>query len=368
MKFNDNSLRRYLDNPEPAIRAILVFGADEGLVRERAAAIAAVIVEDLADPFRVSNLDAPEVVADPASLADEAAALSMTGGRRLIRVHQVGERTRPAFEAFFQSPPSDSLVVAVAGDLAPKSKLRGMFENARDAAAIACFSDNAESLDRLVETALGGYGLTVSADAKSWLIQHLGSDRMVSRQELEKLATYMGASGGPDGAQSSVGGPTAGTPDGTVELEDAVACIGDSSAQMFDQAGAAAMRGDTQAMLGALTRALESGNSAVGILRLIARRLLRLHFVASTIQAGGRQDAAFKGLKPPAFSREAAELAALVPLWSPGRLIGAIELINEAEAQCKTTGMPAEAVCTRAMMRLAHAASQARGTRKVSTG
>lgn len=357
MKFNDNSLRRYLDNPEPAVRAVLVFGPDEGLVRERAAAIAAVIVEDPADPFRVSNLDASDVVGDPASLADEAAALSMTGGRRLIRVHQVGERTRPAFEALFQAPPSDSLVIAVAGDLAPKSKLRGMFENARDAAAIACFSDNAESLDRLVEATLGGYGLTVSHDAKSWLVQHLGSDRMLSRQELEKLATYMGAGSEPDGST-----------DGSVEIEDAVACIGDSSAEMFDQAGVAAMRGDTQAMLGALTRALESGNSAVGILRLIGRRLQRLHFVASAVQAGGRQDAAFKGLKPPAFSREAAELAAFMPLWSPGRLIGAIELINEAEAQCKTTGMPAEAVCTRAMMRLAHAASQARGARNASTG
>ncbi len=357
MKFNDNSLRRYLDNPEPAIRAVLVFGADEGLVRERAAAIAAVIVEDPADPFRVANLDASAVAADPASLVDEAAALSMTGGRRLIRVHQANERIGAAFEAFFQAPPNDSLVVAVAGDLAPRSKLRAMFETARDAAAIACFPDNAESLDKLVGTVLGNYGLAVSADAKSWLVQHLGSDRMVSRQELEKLATYMGAGDGSDAAVA-----------GAVELEDAIACIGDSSAEMFDQAGAAAMRGDTQAMLSALIRALESGNSAVGILRLIARRLQRLHFVASTIQAGGRQEVAFKGLKPPAFSREAAELAALVPLWSPGRLAGALELINAAEAQCKTTGMPADALCTRAMMRLAHAASQARSARQAHAG
>lgn len=353
MKFNDNSFLRYLSNPEPAIRAILIFGADEGLVRERANAVGAAVVEDLGDPFRVANLDAAAITADPASLADEAAALSMTGGRRLIRVHQVNERLAAAFEALLQGPPGDSLVVAVAGELTPRSKLRAMFEAAPDAAAIACFSDNAESLDRLVTSALSRYGLKVSRDAKAWLVQHLGSDRMVSRQELEKLATYMGA-----------GGDTEPTAEVTVELEDAVACIGDSSAEMFDQAGIAAMRGDTQGMLSALSRALESGSNPVGILRLIGRRLQRLHFVASTLQTGGNRDAAFKGLKPPAFSREAAELAALLPLWSPGRLSGALELINEAEAQCKTTGMPAEAVCTRAMMRLAHAASQAQGARQ----
>src|SRR5262245_64516462 len=89
MKIDARSLARFIKQPDPACQAVLVFGEDSGLVRERAEAIARTVVEDLADPFRVADLTGDTIADDPARLADEAAAMAMTGGRRVVRVRHV---------------------------------------------------------------------------------------------------------------------------------------------------------------------------------------------------------------------------------------------------------------------------------------
>ena len=70
MKIDFKSVERFIKAPDPAARAILVFGADDGLVRERAAALARTIVPDLGDPFRVAEFSGEALVSDPALLVD----------------------------------------------------------------------------------------------------------------------------------------------------------------------------------------------------------------------------------------------------------------------------------------------------------
>ena len=86
--------------PPPGLVAALIYGPDQGLVRERADKLARTVVPDLSDPFRVADLDESALGADPARLADEAAALSMLGGRRVVRVRSVGKRPGEALREF----------------------------------------------------------------------------------------------------------------------------------------------------------------------------------------------------------------------------------------------------------------------------
>ena len=46
--------------------------------------------------------------------------------------------------------------------------------------------------------------------------------------------------------------------------------------------------------------------------------------------------------------------------WPLARVASAMALVLDAERDCKTTGMPAEVVCSRALMRVAQAARAAR--------
>ena len=97
----------FLQRPDPEIRSVLLYGPDEGLVRERAEAVARSVCPDLRDPFRVADLTAGVLAADPARLADEAAQLSLTGGRRVVRVRGAGDALAKLFAAFLESTPGE---------------------------------------------------------------------------------------------------------------------------------------------------------------------------------------------------------------------------------------------------------------------
>ena len=85
----------FLRRPDPEIRAVLFYGPDAGLVRERADAVARTVCPDLRDPFRVAELTAAALAADPARLADEAAQISLMGGSRVVRVREAGDALAP---------------------------------------------------------------------------------------------------------------------------------------------------------------------------------------------------------------------------------------------------------------------------------
>ena len=87
---------------------------------------------DLTDAFNVADLSETVLLADPARLADEAAAISMMGGRRVVRVRGAGNDLADLLESFLDDPKGDALVVIEAGDLAKTSALRKLFDGPQD--------------------------------------------------------------------------------------------------------------------------------------------------------------------------------------------------------------------------------------------
>ena len=63
-----------------------------------------------------------------------------------------------------------------------------------------------------------------------------------------------------------------------------------------------------------------------------------------------------KALRPPVFYKHSAAFRGQLQHWSPRRLGQAIEIVTQAELDCKSTGMPTRLICSRALMRIAQAA------------
>lgn len=339
MKLQPARLGAFLAKPEAGIRAALIYGADAGLVRERAERLAAAIVPDLRDAFRVTDLTAAALAADPALLHDEAAALSLGGGRRVVRVREAGDAVGGLFERFLADlPPGDSLVVVEAGELAARSSLRRAFEGAAAAVAIACYADGRRELEELVRAVLGAHRVSVNGEAMTYLVGHLGGDRGLSRNELEKLALYVG-----DG--------------GKVGLDEAQASVGDSAALEIDDVVNAAAEGEAAALERALSRAFLEGEAPVTLLRALMRHFQRLHLVATRVAGGVSEEEAMRGLRPPLFFKLQDRFKRQLRLWSPRRAALALEIILEAELNAKRSGLPPEAVCRDALLRIARAAA-----------
>src|SRR3954465_7108096 len=96
MKIEPRQADAFLKKPDPRIRGVVIYGNDEGLIGERAGQLARTVWEGLKDPFRVGDIAGDALKADPARLADEFGAMSLMGGRRVIRVRPAGEESATA--------------------------------------------------------------------------------------------------------------------------------------------------------------------------------------------------------------------------------------------------------------------------------
>src|SRR5512143_580756 len=142
MKVATRDQARFLQTAESKVAAVLFYGPDGGLVRERALELVNRIAGDAADPFRVAELSLAQVKDDPALLADEAAALSLSGGRRVLRLRDAGDPLAQPLADLIAGPPPAAFLVLEAGELGPRSALRSLFERGAKTAAIACYLDD----------------------------------------------------------------------------------------------------------------------------------------------------------------------------------------------------------------------------------
>lgn len=335
MKIAPGRVDAFLRRPPQTVRAILLYGPDSGLIRERADIVSRTVVDDMSDPFRVAALTAATLGGDPARLSDEMSALSLTGGRRLIRVRDAGDAIAALITAVLSSPPAgDSLLVVEAGDLDKRSRLRTAFETSDIAAAVACYVEDEASLGRVIGQTLAAAGLSISPDAESYLAANLVGDRMVARTEIEKLITYMGE-------------------ETRVELEHAQACVGDSAALALDEPAWAAADGDFTALDRALGRLFGEGTSPIAILRTTQRHFQRLHLVTARISRGDTAQKAMQALKPPVFFKMEARFMGQIRRWGPDTVYQALDRLTETEAACKRTGMPDQVLCARLLFQIA---------------
>ncbi|HVJ53657.1 MAG TPA: DNA polymerase III subunit delta [Aliidongia sp.] len=324
-------LRGFLRDPPASIAAILLFGPDDGLVRERADQLCqAVLGPAKDDPFRLAVLTGDVLRQDPARLADEAASIGLFGGKRVVRVREAGDALSKTLQFVLERAAGDSLILIEAGDLGRSSSLRKLAEAAPNAAAIACYADGPRELATLIREMMGQHNISIGEEAVSYLVQNLGENRLVSRQELEKLILLAG-----DG--------------GRIGLDEAIASVGDSSVLAIEDVIYDSLDGDAGAVETALSRLFLEGQAAVTILRAAQRHAQKLHLAASLVAKGTAIDAVVNGMRPPIFFKYTDRFRGQLGAWPPERAQRLLKLLLQAELDCKTTVYPEETICRHAL-------------------
>jgi DNA polymerase-3 subunit delta len=312
----------------------LVYGPDTGLVQERAEKLLKTVTPDLTDPYNPVDLNEATLQADPARLADEAAAMSMMGGRRSVRVRGAGNDLAELFESFLDDPKGDALIVIEAGDLAKTSALRKIFDGHKTAAAIQCYPDSIRDLGDVVREALRAQGMSIAPDALEDAVSRLGSDRGVTRREIEKLALYM------HGQK-------------TVTLEDVRAVMGDEAEARSESACDAAGSGDMARLDRELERLWASDTQPAQVIRSAMGHFQRLILAKEGMARGEQLDAVMRKFFPPIHFSRADSFKAQARNWNAERLGDALDMLLEAEALSRTTAVPAHAVTGRTLLNIA---------------
>lgn len=312
------------------------------MIRDRAEILVRAVAGSLDDPFLVAELGRDQM----RDLPNEAASMSLLGGRRVVRVREVTDAAADAVRAVLQSA-APALIVLEGGGLPSRSRLRTMLEAAPDGAAIGCYPEEGRALEETIRATLQAVGVGTDPDALAWLSQHLGSDRASTRAELEKLALYVG-------------------PGNRVDIDAAMTCVGDLAGLSLEDALFAATTGDVATADRALELAMAEGAAPVQVLRVALNHLQRLHRVRLAMDQHGLTAAeAAKALRPPVFYRMVGAFNRAATLWPAASLGAAIAAMTEAERGCKRTGWPDQALCRGALLTLARrSAAMARAIRR----
>ena len=335
MKLDARRVTAFLRDPG-STRVVLLHGEDEGLIRTRAEALTKAVVGSGDDPFRVAWL-ARE---DHSRLSEEASAIAMLGGRRVVRVRDAADALAPALEKAAAWPGDSLIVLEVAGALPARSKLRALVEAMPSGAAIACYPEEGRALQDRIAATLQQAGIGIDADALTYVVGRMGADSASVVGEIEKLLLYAGD-------------------DRRLDLDDVRACVGDAASVAFDDAVFAATAGDPAATDRAVELALAEGAAPVAITRGVLQHLSRLHLARGLMESGASSEDALRALRPPVFFKRVAEFSRALRRWDIARLAAAMTEARRVEFQCKQTGAPDTLLVRRLLLALARQSARA---------
>ena len=339
MKTLKGGLSAVLDRPDPKVRLYLFHGPDEAGSRAHAERLLKTLG---AEKFSMSGQG---LKSDPASLADEAGAISLFGGRRAIWIEPAGEEIVEAVAALLEYPAMESPVVAVAGTLRKTSGLLKLADSHALALSHISYIPEGRDLERLIVELGRQVGLRIVPDVAQRIAVSSAGNQAIAAQELEKFALYLGASA-----------------DAPLELDpDTLDQLGADSAEAdLMRLGDLALSGRMSDLLDELSRLPHGGSEAIPVLRALQRRLLMLAPLRARVDRGESIGGVMTSMGKALFWKDKPLLERLLSAWSAERLAEAVSRVSELERGIMLRPLPDEAALGETLVTLARVAGSSR--------
>lgn len=320
MKLNARNLASLISNPTE-YRALLLFGPDEGLARERKKQILESILGKNFDPMSVSDLDEASVIDDPASLADALSSFSLLSDKTVVTLRSSSDKIASIIESALEIDACKNFLLVSAGDLSPRSNVRKLFEAGKNVAAFGCYSDDDRSLEQVIRGEFQKRGIHIEREAALYLSNQLGNDRSVTLREIEKIDLYLGE-------QRSL------------SREEAELLTGGNDKAAVDDLCRLVASGNTSAALTLCNRLFIEGNYPVTILRALSYYFEKLLSVKFLVKEGKSMDEAVASLRPPLFFKQKTSFESHLKRFSIEKLRSVMTLFTVTETRTKRTQDP----------------------------
>lgn len=319
MKATRQSIGRAVDQPNPQVRFFLFYGPDEAQSR----ALAQRLLRSLgAAKFSITGAS---VKSDPATLTDEAGAMSLFGEPRAIWIEPAGDEITAGVEALLGAASVESPVVAIAGALRKTSALLKLAEASQQALAFAAYMPEGHDAERMVAEVGRAFGLKVSPTVAARIADAAANDQALASQELQKLALYLDAS-----------------PQAPKELDhDAIDAVGTDTAEGdVMRLADLALSGDVDALADELTRLPSGGADGIPVVRSLQRRLIMLAPARARIERGESPDAVMTSLGKSLFWKDKAIVGRMLSQWDAARLAKVADRAGKLERSLMFSAAP----------------------------
>ncbi|HEU0311018.1 MAG TPA: DNA polymerase III subunit delta [Sphingomicrobium sp.] len=339
MKAAKGSLPAGLDRPDPTLRFYLFHGPDDAGSR----ALAERLLVGLG--AEKSAMSSQDIKGDPASLADEAGAISLFGGRRAIWIEPAGDEISEGVEALLGAPASENPVIAVAGSLRKASSLLKVAEAHAAALSHISYVPEGRDLERLITDLGSESGLRMSPQVAQRIAAASAGNQAIAQQELAKFALYLGA----DAANPR-----------ELDLETVGLLGADSADADLMQLGDLALAGQIHDLLEELARLPHGGSEAILILRALQRRLLMLAPLRARVEQGESIDGVMTSMGKALFWKDKPLVRRILSAWSAKRLAEASARASALERQIMLRPLSDDAALGETLVTLARAAVRQR--------
>ena len=337
MIYKQAQIDRFLKKPDTTLKCVVIYGTNDGLIAEYTKQFAQAIVPNLDDAFQVSQLLWENISSDTGALAGEYGAQSLMGGRRVVIVREVDNNITKQLKSVLDTVISDTLLILSSSSLNKKSSLVSLAEDREDFALIPCYEDRDETIYATARQIFITQGFTISNEALQLLCSRLSNDRKSNVGEIEKLITYMGTRK-------------------NITNDDIVQVVSDNSATSGDDVCYFAASGQTEKALQSYNKLLGEGGEPVMVVRSLMYHFMKLLSCSALLEKGENADSAVNKMSPPIIFFRKSSFKAQILLWSKERLLGVMDLLYQAERDCKTTNMPTVEIVSYLIMQISSAA------------
>lgn len=306
MKWKESDFSKGLKS----IKSVLIYGPDAGQVDELCDKSIEILEIEKDNIFAV---DSNELNAKYDAIISEACTPSMFGGRKMVIISNATDSDIETIDDLIKHNSLETMIIITAGELRAGGALRKFFEDGKDVSALACYTDDARTLEPLIRNELFNVAgiKQISSDAMSYMVLHLGSDRGITRGFLHKIALYV------DDKK-------------TIDLDDVEKCLPDTGASNTDDFLFSLTAGHIQQTMLALDRIIYDGADPNMLVRALGRHFKTL------------LTAVIEGQLPRLFWKVSDKFNIAMKIWTPDAISSVLIRLNELEAQMRVKNAPSE--------------------------
>lgn len=331
MKISPQEFPRFSKTPKQSLVSILFYGEEEALTDSKIELF--LELAPFATHATLHQIFEEDILQGKVILGDILATPDLFAGPSLVLIKNASDKLVPFIKEILENKsPTCPCIIKSAAYLRPSSKLRKLFEDHEDLAAIPCYALSIKEIEIQIQGILASHQKKISPSLLENLAYLFQDHMFMMKQELEKLVLYIGPRDAIEEQDVRLG------------LSGLISSSADTLTSSFLDRNPGMFSKNLRAQLA------EEG-TPIGILRKLSMHLIRLHEAHTLLNSGKSLDLIMRSLKPAVFFTEKPQLQRHLNLWSTPMLQKTITNLLLLEVECKLNSSLSEEICGQTLLK-----------------
>ena len=321
-----------------SFQSFLVYGPNEGLVRESIDFIYKNFSKETG--CEKVSINGKQIDESISILNDEISTISLFSEKKFIILESAKEKHSSVIEDTLSLNFKNTCMIVKQDNLTKSSSIRKLYEKSKTHFSLACYDDDVKVLSSLLEKFQKEHNITFDSDVKSFLLNNLSNDRMIIKNELEKILLSLSKD------------------DRKVDIGNLRYILHDSAYTDYQQINNSILFGNIEKCSKSLEKLFKLGTNPVAILKSFNNYIMRIRLTQVELSKGKQFDDAIKVLKPRIFWKEKTDFKRHCQMWPTNVIENIIDEVLSSEIKCMSNSIVAKEQCEKTLFGISNTAKR----------